>query len=91
VCPGVFGLDELEAVVEEVQLVRCRRKARQLVAAGVDVGAEAGGGKLLGQGHAAYGGVLLEDRDVQPGLGEIAGTGQPVVARADDHRVSHSR
>ena len=37
VCPGIFGLDELESVVDQVQLMGCRRKARELVAARVDV------------------------------------------------------
>jgi hypothetical protein len=90
VCPLIVRLDELEPVIEEMELVGCRREARELVAARVDIRPESRGDELLGQRHPADGRIFLDDLDAEPCPGEVAGTSKPIVARPDDHCVRHA-
>ncbi len=54
--------DRLQAEPGQAELVRRRRQLGDEVAAGVDVGEEAGRGQILGNGDAADGVVALDDQ-----------------------------
>jgi hypothetical protein len=66
-------LDELEAVLLKLQLPWNRGEVGQLVAARVDVRPEPRERELLGERHAPYVVVSLEDEHLEPRLREVTG------------------
>jgi hypothetical protein len=80
-------LDQLEAMLRQLQLAGDGRKVGELITAGVDVRPEARERDLFGEGHTADGMVSLEDQDFEPRPREVTGARQPVVPRADDDGV----
>src|SRR5262245_11537267 len=79
-------LDELVAT-KQIQLIRNWREICKLIAAGVNVRPKARQRLFFGDGHTANGVILLKDQDLKAHSGQVAGTGQAIVPRADDDRV----
>ena len=78
-------LDELQAVL--LKLGGNGGEVGQLVAARVDVRPEPGERQLLGERHAPYVVVALEDEHVQPRPRKVAGARQSVVPGAHNDGV----
>ena len=71
----------------QLQLTGNGGEVGQLVAARVDVRPEPGERQLLGERHASYVVVALEDEHLQPRLRKVAGAGQPIMPGADNDGV----
>ncbi len=82
---GDVALVEVEPVAREVELAD-DLGVQQADHVGAGGRAEARD-QLLGDRRAAHHAAPLDDRDAQPGIGEIVGGDEPVMARSDDDDI----
>lgn len=82
--------NEPEAMAIRLKLCGSGAQTRQLIATRVDVGSIAGEDEVLRTRHATNPRVGCNDQDPHPCPSQVARTGKPVVASADDGDVAAS-
>ena len=78
------ALKQLDPLPGAELIENLARGERENIGAGRELEA---GDRLLGDGRAADLVVALEDADIEPGAGQVAGGHKPVMTRTDDDRV----
>ena len=80
-------MDQLEAILSQLEFIRNRREVCELDAYCVRVRLEPWQGYFFRIGHSTDGMILLQNEDFQAGFCQIAGTGQTVMPAADHDGV----